>query len=62
MYMSDTELRKEHFMNLTDLKYVIEIDKQGSISLAAKKLFIAQSNLSRAVKELEKEFDIIIFQ
>ena len=49
-------------MNLTDLKYVIEIDKQGSISLAAKKLFIAQSNLSRAVKELEKEFDIILFQ
>lgn len=49
-------------MNLTDLKYIIEIDKQGSISLAAKKLFVAQSNLSRAVKELEKEFDIILFQ
>lgn len=49
-------------MNLADLKYIIEIDKQGSISLAAKKLFLAQSNLSRAVKELEKEFDIILFQ
>lgn len=49
-------------MNLKDLKYVIEIDKHGSISLAAKKLFVAQSNLSRAIKELEMEFDITIFQ
>ena len=47
-------------MNFTDLKYVIAIDQYGSISLAAKKLYIAQSNLSRAVKELEKEFDITI--
>ena len=49
-------------MNLTNLQYIIEIDKFGSISLAAKKLFVAQSNLSRAVKEMEKEFDITIFQ
>jgi len=49
-------------MNFTDLKYVIEIDKYGAISLAAKKLYVAQSNLSRAVKELEKEFDITIFE
>lgn len=49
-------------MNFTDLKYVIEIDKYGSISLAAKKMYVAQSNLSRAVKELEKEFDITIFE
>ncbi|HBV69147.1 MAG TPA: LysR family transcriptional regulator [Clostridiales bacterium] len=49
-------------MNFTDLNYVIEIDKHASISLAAKKLFIAQSNLSRAVKKIEKEFDIVIFE
>ncbi|KAF5062740.1 LysR family transcriptional regulator [Anaerotignum sp.] len=49
-------------MNFTDLKYVIEIDKCGSISLAAKNLYVAQSNLSRAVKELEHEFDIVIFR
>lgn len=49
-------------MNFTDLKYVIEIDKCGSISLAAKNLYVAQSNLSRAVKELEQEFDIVIFK
>lgn len=49
-------------MNLTDLKYVVEIHKHGSISLAAKKLYVAQSNLSRALKDLENEFGITIFQ
>lgn len=49
-------------MNFTDLKYVIGIDKYGSISLAAKNMYVAQSNLSRAVKALEKEFDITIFE
>ena len=49
-------------MNFTDLKYVIEIEKHGSFSMAAKKLFVAQSNLSRAVKELEQEYNITIFQ
>ncbi len=49
-------------MNFTDLRYVIEIDKYSSISLAAKKLYVAQSNLSRAVKKIENEFDIVIFE
>lgn len=49
-------------MNFTDLKYVIEIEKFSSISLAAKKLYVAQSNLSRAVKKIENEFNIVIFE
>lgn len=49
-------------MNFTDLKYVVEIDKYSSISMAAKKLYVAQSNLSRAVKKIENEFDIVIFE
>lgn len=49
-------------MNITDLNYIIEIERYSSISLAAKKLYVAQSNLSRAVKKLEKEFDIVIFE
>lgn len=32
-------------MNLTDLHYVVEIDKSGSISKAAKELYVAQPNL-----------------
>ena len=40
-------------MNLTDLHYVVEIDKSGSISKAAKELYVAQPNLSKAIKNLE---------
>lgn len=36
-------------MNLTDLHYVVEIDKSGSISKAAKELYVAQPNLSKAI-------------
>ena len=43
-------------MNLTDLHYVVEIDKSGSISKAAKELYVAQPNLSKAIKHLEREF------
>ena len=49
-------------MNLTDLHYVVEIDKSGSISKAAKELYVAQPNLSKAIKHLEREFGISIFE
>ena len=45
-------------MNLTDLHYVVEIDKSGSISKAVKELYVAQPNLSKAIKHLEREFGI----
>ena len=48
--------------NLTDLHYVVEIDKSGSISKAAKELYVAQPNLSKAIKHLEREFGISIFE
>ncbi len=47
-------------MNLTDLHYVVEIDKSGSISKAAKELYVAQPNLSKAIKHLEREFEISV--
>ena len=49
-------------MNRTDLHYVVEIDKSGSISKAAKELYVAQPNLSKAIKHLEREFGISIFE
>lgn len=48
-------------MNIVYLKYAITIAKAGSLSKAAEELFIAQPNLSRAVKELERELGITIF-
>ena len=48
-------------MNIKYLKYAVEIAKSGSINKAAEQLYIAQPNLTRAIKELEKELSITIF-
>lgn len=49
-------------LNLTHLKYAFEIYKTHSISRAAENLYMGQPNLSRAVKELEKQLGITIFE
>lgn len=48
-------------MNTLFLKYVLEVEKSGSISQAAQKLFMAQPNLSKAIKDLENELGYPIF-
>lgn len=48
-------------MTLQQLKYILTIVSCGSISEAAKQLFISQPSLSSAVKEIEQEFGIEIF-
>ncbi|WP_077624371.1 LysR family transcriptional regulator [Sediminibacillus massiliensis] len=48
-------------MTLQQLKYVIEVAKNRSISKAAQRLFISQPSLSNAVKDLENELGITIF-
>ena len=42
-------------MRLTQLQYLLEIKKWGSISKAAQHLFMAQPSMSAAIKELEEE-------
>ena len=49
-------------MTLQQLKYVIEVADRGSITEAAKYLFIAQPSLSAAIHELEAETDTKIFK
>ena len=49
-------------MTLQQLKYVIEVADCGSITEAAKSLFIAQPSLSAAIHELEAETDTKIFK
>ena len=49
-------------MNFQQLKYVIEVEKVKSISKAAKNLYMGQPNLSKAIKDLEKEIGITIFK
>lgn len=48
-------------MNIQYLKYVVEVDKMGSINKAAKNLYMGQPNLSATIKELEKDLGISIF-
>ena len=48
-------------MTLQQLRYIVTIVNCGSISEAAKQLFITQPRLSNSVKELEKEMGISIF-
>jgi len=48
-------------MTLQQLRYFVEIVQCGSINKAAEQLFIAQSSLSNALKELEIEIDNELF-
>lgn len=49
-------------MNTLYLRYVLEIERCGSISQAAQNLFMAQPNLSKAIKDLEEELSYQIFK
>ena len=48
-------------MTLQQLRYLIAIAEYGSINAAAHNLYASQSNLSTAIKELERELGITIF-
>ena len=48
-------------MTLQQLKYMIVVAERGSITEAAKELYISQPSLSGAIKEVEKEAGITIF-
>ncbi|MBQ8088932.1 MAG: LysR family transcriptional regulator [Clostridia bacterium] len=48
-------------MTLQQLNYVITISEIGSFNRAAEKLYVAQPSLTSAIKELEKEMGIVIF-
>ena len=49
-------------MTLLQLKYIVTIAAAGTISEAAKQLFITQPSLTSAVKELESELGITVFR
>lgn len=48
-------------MNILHIKYAMEVANAGSINKASETLMIAQPNLSRAIKELEADLGITIF-
>ena len=48
-------------MNLSNIKYILEVEKCGSISKAASNLYIGQPNLSKIIKDLEAELNFSLF-
>lgn len=49
-------------MTIQQLQYVLEISKTGSVSKAAKNLYMSQPNISSAIKNLENELGFAIFE
>ena len=49
-------------MNITQIKYVLEVAGSTSMREAASKLFVSQPALSASIKELEDELGILIFE
>ena len=49
-------------MTLLQLKYAVTVAAAGTISEAAKRLYMAQPSLTAAIKELENELGITIFR
>lgn len=48
-------------MNLEQLKYVLEVTREGSILGAANRLFVTQSAVSQSITSLETELGVTIF-
>ena len=48
-------------MNTLFFKYALEVERAGSITQAAQNLYMAQPNLSKAIKDLEEELGYAIF-
>ena len=49
-------------MNIIQFKYAIEVERTGSISQAAENLYMAQPNLSKAIRELEEGLGFPVFE
>lgn len=49
-------------MTLQQLRYIIKTSELNSIRLAAEYFYVSQPNISKAIKEIEEEFKIIIFK
>jgi len=49
-------------VTIQQCRYILEIVKQGSFNEAAKSMFVAQTSISGAVKSIESELNIKIFE
>jgi DNA-binding transcriptional LysR family regulator len=49
------------YMNIKELKYIITIAEEQSITNAAKKLFLSQSTLSHSLNKIEEDIGTLLF-
>lgn len=49
-------------MRIEQLKYMLEVTKTHSVSIAAENLYISQSTISDAIKKLEEELGVQLFE
>jgi DNA-binding transcriptional LysR family regulator len=49
-------------VTVQQIRFCLEIERQGSITRAAEQLFLSQPNLSRALRDLEQELGIPLFE
>jgi LysR family hydrogen peroxide-inducible transcriptional activator len=49
-------------MSLTELKFIVAVSQERSFRRAAEKCFVTQPALSLAIKKLEEELNIVIFE
>ncbi len=49
-------------MNIQHMKYAVEVARVGSLNKAAENLYVALPNISRAIRELENDLGIVIFE
>ena len=48
-------------MNLKQARYICAIAREGSITAAAKKLYVSQPSLSQMLKQVEGELGVALF-
>ncbi|ADC86546.1 LysR family transcriptional regulator [Staphylococcus lugdunensis] len=48
-------------MEIKQIKYFVEVVRQGEMTQASEHLYIAQSTISKAIKSIENEYNITLF-
>ena len=48
-------------MEIKQIKYFVEVVRQGGMTQVSEHLYIAQSTISKAIKNIENEYDITLF-
>ena len=49
-------------MTLSELRYIVAVAREKHFGRAAKSCFVSQPTLSVAVKKLEEELDVVLFE